>query len=239
MLRIGGILLGCVAAVMVVGWGLSQKTIRRQKDEINQLREQVSRLKADMALRKSEERGFEKVPPEKLELLRLRGEVTSLRGELNQAQTQKNLMHGMFSMISTQGDFIIKTQSVYAADDIFQSKTRAVQPGDEQARATLVEKERQLKQWWKAFLSYAESHDGDLPISFAEAEPYLPAGFRSTLDVDNFQRPSPEANRYNLHKLQNSRTTVFLKEKIPLQLPDGIPCNLWLFTDGSIRYFRD
>jgi multidrug efflux pump subunit AcrA (membrane-fusion protein) len=167
------------------------------------------------------------------DLLKLRAEVTRLRQELGDrkiAAPTKSVTPPAENPPSIP----------LAGDRLFASRTnQPVSPEDEAVRQALNQKESDLQAWWKAFKSYAAEHDGNLPIDFSEAIPYLPADFQQTIDISNFMRPSPSGLRPNLKNMEEPKRTVLFKERNPLVLSDGVVCNVWFFADGSVQLFRE
>ena len=170
---------------------------------------------------------------EKLELVRLRAEVTALRRE---GATLKHLA----TMRSAEKKEVKET--TLAGDEMLKYLTRTnsfISQHDQVTVESLNQKHRELKEWWKAMHQYAEANEGRLPTNFSEAQEFLPSGFTNTLNVSNFVRPHPDALPVHLPTLENPSMTVVFKEHAPLVLGDGTVCNIHLFADGRVIMFED
>jgi hypothetical protein len=173
-------------------------------------------------------------PETSIELLRLRGQVTVLRKELAEARVTNNIRNHQRKESSGE-----PATKLLAGDNLFQQRTNVISPHDEEVRFLLNQKEMEWGRWWQSFLAYAKDHEGNLPINFVEAEPYLPADYQGTIDVKNYQPPGRSGPRWNLNKMKSPNISVLFKEVVPLKLSDGLVCNVYLFGDGSVGLFQE
>jgi hypothetical protein len=231
-LSVGLVLLVVLLSVLVIG---SRRAMAQKDALIARLTAQVEELQSREQPVQAPSGGLSNA--ERSELLRLRGEVTRLKAESAESKVPRSTAA---PMQQPEPPAAIPAAIPLAGDRLFQSRTNTpITAHDEAVRQGLNEKESDLQAWWKAFKTYADQHNGDLPLDFAEAAAFLPADFQNSIDVSNFTRPTPSGTRTNLKNLENPGRTVLFKERVPLTLSDGLVCNVYFFADGSVQVFQE
>ncbi len=177
----------------------------RMNDEIQRLHSQLldlEKLRAENArLAKTQittnEPGL--APDQMSELLRLRGQVGSLKRQLTEAA--KPEARSPSSATST------------AADSIDPEKQTALIKQQSMAKASYAVK------WMSAFVQYAEDHDGQFPKSFDQAVEFLEEkGMSATLLATNQFEIVYQGSR---REATDPGDTIVLRETQATQLPDG------------------
>jgi hypothetical protein len=167
---------------------------------------------------------------ERLELFRLRGEVTQLRKAVAESSNQ----------LAAKAEAPIKSESqrekIFEADLLIKNLKRAPSMEEEQIRQELVQKEQELRIWWDALLLFVRAHDGSPPKEIAEVQPYLPQNFTSTLDLSGFRIPTNQP--FEVDSLTKAPKAIVYEDPAPPRLPDGRLCCTLLFKDGSIGLFQ-
>jgi RNA polymerase sigma factor (sigma-70 family) len=150
------------------------------------------------------------------ELLRLRGEVGSLRRQLaDAAQVQKRL----------------SAQAKEASAQAKEATEKANLAQQQEAMKQLyIAKMNYAKGWVMAFHMYAGDHQGQFPPSFDQAAAYVPPDLRDeTLSASNqfeifYQGP--------VAAMTNPATTIVLRETEAQQTPNGNWVRTYGFADG-------
>ena len=184
---------------------------------------------------------------ERRELVRLRAEVTQLRQELEEAKAEASAKQLVQTSSTRSGHggpaqaekALAEAEPEFAIDRVFKNLKRELRPEDEPIRLQIIEKERQIRVWWQAFLDFAEANEGHLPASFADAAPFLPPGFQNTLDLQNFTKQDRRGRGSKLAAIERPSRNVLTREISPLALSDGLVCKIYLMADGSIMLFQE
>jgi RNA polymerase sigma factor (sigma-70 family) len=216
---------GLVSAVVVAAVATplaiqqrAQNQLRSQNESLRAQLQQLTDLEAENARLSNLLAQAQAAPPDVRmdELLRLRGEVGSLRRQLAEAgQVQKRLSA--------------------------QAKEASAQAKEAREQANLVEQQEAMKQafiakmnyakgWVMAFQMYAGDHQGQFPASFDQAAAYVPPDLRDeTLSASNqfeifYQGP--------IAAVTNPATVIVLRETEAQQTPNGNWVRTYGFADG-------
>jgi RNA polymerase sigma factor (sigma-70 family) len=139
------------------------------------------------------------------ELARLRAQVGRMRDQLSVAQNENAQMKA----------FIQKTVKPEVQDPFQQNA---------------VAKMSYSKDWALACIEYAQAHQNMFPTNLAQVDSYLPddAKGQTNLTGDEleilYQGPTTA--------ITNFRNTIVLREKVPMQKPDGGWLRVYVFGDG-------
>jgi hypothetical protein len=161
--------------------------------------------------------------PDRLELMRLRAEVSRL-SKLTATNAASKPTQPERVQVQRSGDAAI--------DRLFESLNRDPLPEEIPIITKVANKEKDLKSWWEALQAYAQNHAGLTPNSISDLQSYLPPGFQGSIDVSGFTFEKGVA----LNSLAEGQ--VIYKEPNPLALTDGVVCNVWLFANGRIDLFQ-
>jgi RNA polymerase sigma factor (sigma-70 family) len=203
--------LGIVSAVVAIAaipvWMQHQSLarLRQENDSLRQQADQSAALSAEndrlsnlLAKAKSPA-----TPDHLSELLKLRGEVGSLRKQLADAAKQKDARAS------------IARQSA-AADPIEQQKEIA------------IAKLNYTKGWMLAFIQYADQHQGQFPTNFEAATPFLGGWTNENLAPEQFE--IVYHGPYNA--ITNPQSVIVVREKEAWQAADGGWVRAYAFADG-------
>ncbi len=215
---------GIVSALLVTGVAtplvLQQRTQQRLRAQNESLRgqvEQMTRLQAENA-RLSNLVGHAQAsaPDGQMdELLRLRGEVGSLRRQLAEA---------------AQAEVRLSQQAKQARQEANTVEQR------EAMKQAFIAKMTYAKGWVMAFHMYANDNQGRFPISFDQAAGYVPENLRDeTLSASNqfeifYQGP--------VTALTNPAAIIVLRETEAQQASDGAWVRTYGFADGHTEVHK-
>jgi RNA polymerase sigma factor (sigma-70 family) len=203
---VGAMIMAGVATPLVIHYQAQAKlrdrdaVMQQQNDQLAQLASENGRLsnlvaQANGAMPQDQSR----------ELLKLRGEVGVLKGQLAAAV---NLQE--------------RTKRA--------SQTKAeVDPAEEQKQIAIA-KMTYTKGWTLAFWQYADQNQGQLPTNFDQAISFLPEEARgqTNLAPDQFEI----AYQGSLNDLANRQSTIVIREKEAVQDLDGGSHRAYGFADG-------
>ncbi|HEV2207363.1 MAG TPA: sigma-70 family RNA polymerase sigma factor [Verrucomicrobiae bacterium] len=153
------------------------------------------------------------------ELLRLRGEVGSLRQQLAEATNAQSL----------------STNELSAANELTAARQRQQQLG--------IAKMTYEKTWLAAFIMYAEQNH-EYPTNFDQALLFWPSNWPSTHALETNQVPGLVPDNYEityngtLSSLTNLSTVIVLREKQPWQTLDGGWVRTYGFADGHVEIHK-
>ena len=216
---------GLVSAVVVAAVATplaiqqrAQSQLRAQNESLRRQGDQLTELQAENAKLSNLVAQAQAAAPDWRmdELLRLRGEVGSLRRQLAEAgQIQKQL--------SAQAKEA-STQAREARD-----KANMVEQQDAM-KQTFIARMNYAKGWVVAFQMYAGSHQGQFPTSFEQAAAFVPTDLRDeTLSTSNqfeifYQGP--------IAAVTNPATVIVLRETEAQPTPNGNWVRTYGFADG-------
>jgi hypothetical protein len=193
-------------------------SLSNQVDELTRARDELS---AELASSKGEnpKSGSD-------ELLRLRGEIGQLRGQLAAA-----------SRVRREEPAPLKADENAIA-------------AEEAMKRMAIAKMNYARQWLMAFMIYADHNGGQFPTNFAQADPYLDAGAKTEHDLKPGEFP-PSGIKYGLvpdnyeitfqgspESLTNPSTQIVLREKQPQQTEDGGFVRTYGFADGHCEVHK-
>ena len=206
----GGVMAGLAAAVVV------------QSQNVSHLREQNEQLQKQVAgmsdLRAENERlakapvvtNEPALPQEQLnELLRLRGQVGSLKRQL--ADTSRN-----------------KPQTMANVPPPLDPVAKAKQ--ESELTQLAIAKMVASKDWMLAFVMYAEDHQGQMPANFDQAMAYVGEERRREMLLATNQLEVVYQGARNA--IPSPSSTIVLRETQPTQYPDGSWTRAYGFADG-------
>jgi RNA polymerase sigma factor (sigma-70 family) len=207
--------LGAIAALAVVGvavpvWTQHQDVVRlRHENQALRLQlDDVAQIAADnQRLSNLVARANNPLAGEQLgELLKLRGEVGSLRRQVAE-QTRKEKIRAPASTQPAQAEAAEQQQK-----DIFIAKMNYTQS------------------WMLAFTEYAAQHQGQFPTNFELAASFLPpeAAGLTNLTSDQFEIVYTGA----INDITNPQSIIVIREKDAFQTPDGGWVRDYSFADG-------
>lgn len=169
--------------------------------------------------------------PIKVELARLRGEVTRLRqrqGELESAEQQ----------LQQTGRSASAPAPVEPAPE----------DEEEAARQMGIAKMNYAKRWGLALLTYASENNGRLPETHETAAAYLEEDPQDGQPLPGgFDPPDPQPEQYellysdlNLNDLESPGTTILMREREPwVSYSQSGWCRAYLFADGHSEIHFD
>ncbi len=210
-----GIMAGLAAAVVVQTQNVAK--LREQNDQLQKqvagmgdLRAENTRLaKAPAA---TNEAGL--APDQMSELLRLRGQVGSLKRQLAEAPkagTQASLTPPAKKPVDPDWDKLMQKQEAYARMNVSRS-------------------------WTLAFMMYANEHQGQSPTSYDQAARYL--------DDEHKDDALAATNHFEivyqgaLQGISNAATTIVMRETEATQTPDGGWYKAYAFADGHAEIHK-
>jgi hypothetical protein len=183
------------------------QALREQLAGMDQLRIENARLAKTQNT--TNEPGL--APDQMSELLRLRGQVGSLKRQL--AEAAKSAARSPSSATSP------------AAGSIDTDKTTALIKQQSMAKGSYAVK------WMSAFVQYAEDHDGQFPKSFDQAVEFLEEkGLSATLLATNQFEIVYQGSRRDATVPGD---TIMLRETQATQLPDGTWVKVYGFVNGT------
>lgn len=231
------------AALLIVGFLLysSSKRIADLQRDLTSAQQQVAALEVKLAEASSRPVAANPEMGDKMELMRLRAELTALRREHSTLKQLSEIKE------AKQANEESGKAPVLAGDEMLGYLTRTnsfVSHHDQEIVAALNQKHRELMVWWKALQQYADANNGYLPTQLADAQRFLPNDFAATLDISNFVRSGDgldgsEGPPVHLPSVENPQKTVLFKERVPLILSDGRVCKTFLFADGNVMLFQE
>jgi len=205
-----------------------------QHQTLKSLREQNAALQEHAVqmeeLRAANEK-FAKLNVDAEELARLRnqnGELLRLRGEVGRLRQEKTDMERLAAAENAR-----LREAMAEIQTARQGRPATFTPEQQQFRDETIARMNQAKQWARAFIMYAEDHNGQLPASFAEAK----ATFQSNnskldlLDDTNFEVVFAGSRRDLTNSLLLTQT-VLIREKEPRRSPGGKLVKTYAFADG-------
>lgn len=204
------ILLLAAAGAVVFLW-LQHQSEARLRAENSELREQLQLLTGQSQQLSNQLSAQLSAPPvaatdTERELMKLRGEMNRVRRELAEAQAQVKLQ------VSRQ-----------------QVQQKATEQADS-FRELNIAKLNYTKGWLLAFWNYAQQHEGKVPPDFESARSFAPEGVTAQTGLT----PEQFEIVYNgsLNDLTNAPSVIVMREKQPLQNPDGRWSRGYGFADG-------
>jgi len=209
---LGAVLLGSIATPLVVHHQAEVK-MRAKDEQLRQANEQLTQVAAENErLSNLLARSSSDVPQSQVnDLLRLRGEVGSLKRQLAEAQkgAQRN-----------------------ATSPTAQPQNEAEDQQKEFALARLDFP----KYWMLAFFLYSAQHQAQCPTNFEQAAAFLPQEFTNRHGVmpDQFEIVYQGA----LNVVTNPQSVIVIREKEAVQEPDGGWIRAYGFADGHSELHR-
>jgi hypothetical protein len=209
---VGAIAGGAVATLL---WMQHRSLIQLREDNVS-LRQQVEQLAALAADNERLSNLLAKAtsgpaPEQVSELLKLRGEVGSLKRELADAARKQS------------------SQAAAARQQAPSVPAPAVDAMEQQNEMSIA-KMSYSKQWMLAFFQYATQHQGQAPANFEAAAPFLPAEVKGQTNVvpDQFEI----VYQGPLNEMANPQNVIVIREKEAWQALDGGWARTYSFADG-------
>ena len=187
-----------------------------QKQQSEQIRQLLNERDGALSFASANKDELERLRKDQIELLRLRGEVGMLRGQTNE-------------LVKLRAENLrLQPQPPSEAQVPEQTKIALLQARQNYAMA-----------WMLAFLDYAKSNQGQLPNSFAQAEPFWSKeAEKSTLE----KSAGATADQYeilyrgSLNSLTRNDVIIFREKKLWQNPPNGRWGRLDVLSDGSTQY---
>ncbi len=223
-----GTVLICGAAIPM--WVQHQAQLKVREDN-RVLRQQLEQLAADNERLSNQVAQASATPAaggeQERELLKLRGEVGNLRRQVTEAA---------------------KAQDKKAAKSP-QPAEPAITPETYQQQAAIA-RMNYAKGWLLAFTLYAQQHQDQFPTKFEEAEPFLPAEFKTehNLGPNDFPPGTPKygltPDRFEIlyqgstASVTSPQNVIVVREKEAWQATDGGWLRAYGFADGHTEIHR-
>jgi len=197
----------------------------RLRDENHVLRQQVGQLATEaqgLSKKLAQVQSAQTDDNDRLrELMRLRGEVGTLKRQLNEA-----------ARVKEAGTSPAKTPD----DPVEQQKQMA------------VGKMRDTKVWIMAFEQYAQGHEKQFPTNFEQVASYVDEALRNDLNPGETLRDKQDfvqtTNQFEIlyqgsvNEITNSMRTIVMREKEPWQSLSGGWCRTYGFADGHTEVHK-
>ena len=159
------------------------------------------------------------------ELLRLRGEVTQLRRRQSELEKLKE------ENAALRGRLLAAADSANRADERAQEEDGAKQVGIAKLNYTRV--------WLQAFRNFAEQNQGRMPANFDLARAYLPQGFNSEMDPNQFEIVFSGLLQQIQDAGKEAQNIIVLREREAYVGLDGVRSKAYAFADGHSEIRRE
>ena len=216
-----------IAAILAAALGTAIYEARRasnlraeistvQKLQSEQIQQLMSERDGALSLASANKADLEQLRKDQNELLRLRGEIGMLRGQTNELGKLRAENRRLQPQPSPEAQVPEQTQI-----------------------ALLQARQNYAMAWMLAFIDYAQKNQGQLPNSFAQAEPFWPKeAEKSTLE----KSAGATADQYeilyrgSLNSLARNDVIIFREKKLWQNPPNGRWGRLDVLSDGSTQY---
>lgn len=189
--------------------------LRRQSAEADKLRTENAQLNDSLAAANKKDVSAES---NRLELLRLRGQVSGLKRQLSDAAARaRGSGGGKQAMMAGAGD---------------QAPAEAENEAAEEQKQLAFAKMNFTKRWMMAFMLYSQEHNDQFPTGFDAAAGHLPDtqgdGKLPSVSTDQFEM----VYQGSITNVAKPASTIVIREREPYRTPDGGWVKAYGFADG-------